>query len=125
MTGDEIKALRRTLDLTARKLGGALGVDQATVLAWEREELFPTKRHVDAMRRLLEDAAKGRANDPGDTERADAAIAVTKTSAGAGAVTKALADPAFWRLVRKLAAHPALREKVEKAAEPFEDPAED
>ena len=44
MTGDEIKALRRALDVTARKLGAAIGVGQATVLALEREELFPTKR---------------------------------------------------------------------------------
>jgi transcriptional regulator with XRE-family HTH domain len=101
MTGDEIKALRRALDLTARKLGEALGVDQATVLAWEREELFPTKQYVEAMRALV---------DEGGRERSPLQV---------------LADPGVWRLFRKIVAHPALRAEVERAAAKYADPAED
>jgi transcriptional regulator with XRE-family HTH domain len=108
MTGDEIKALRSTLDCTARDLGTALGVDQATVLAWEREELFPTKRHVEAMRALLE---KG----PG---------AVPASRAKAQSPFEALADPAVWRLFRKILAHAELRRGVEKLASSYDDPNE-
>lgn len=120
MTGDEIKGLRRALDLTARRLGEALGVDQATVLAWEREELFPTKKHVEAMRALEK---RGRQAEAGavmprggpakdDPARGDAAWA-------------ALADPGVWRLFRKIAAHPELRAAVEEAAAKYADPAGD
>lgn len=117
MTGDEIKALRRTLDLTARQLGTRLGVDLATVLAWEREELFPTKRHVDAMRALLErGSAKGESTG-------EAAAAATSEGAGAAAAFEALADPAVWKLIRKIVAHAELRKQVEKLAARYEDPA--
>lgn len=111
MTGDEIKALRRRLDCTARRLGAALGVDQPTVLAWERGELFPTRRHVDAMRALLE---KG----------SDALPPVATPPAPSTAPFVALADPALWRLLRKLIAHPDLRAEVEKLAAEHDDPAQ-
>lgn len=106
MTGPEIKALRRDLDCTARDLGAVLGVDQATVLAWEREELFPTKRHSEAMRALAE---KGRGAVPasGSEERPP---------------FEALADPAVWKLFRKILAHAELRRAVEKLADEFDDP---
>src|SRR5262245_36073885 len=110
MTGSEIKALRRTLDVTARKLGEALGVDQATVLAWEREELFPTKRHVDAMRALGKKADDAKPRATSDTR---------------GAPLAALADPAVWRLFRKLLAHADLRAEVLKLADKYADPADD
>lgn len=116
MTGDEIKALRRELDLTARKLGEALGVDQATVLAWEREELFPTKRHAEAMRGLAEKAAAEKAA----TEEKDAAPAGGRRPPSWGA----LADPRVWRLLRKLLAYPELLTQVEELAEKYADPAD-
>lgn len=56
MTPDALKLLRKSLGCTAKELAAALELDQATVLAWERGELFPTKRHIDAMVAL---AAKG------------------------------------------------------------------
>ena len=49
MSPDDIKALRRELSCTARELAAALSLDQETVLAWERGELFPTKRYVERM----------------------------------------------------------------------------
>ena len=110
MTGDEIRALRRALDVTARKLGETLGVDQATVLAWEREELFPTKRHVEAMRALS--AARGAKGDA-SAARSD------------GEAMKGLADPALWALVRKLLAFEELRADVEALAAKYPDPAAD
>lgn len=119
MTGDEIKALRRELDLTARKLGEAIGVDQATVMAWEREELFPTKRYVEAMQALRLKA------------REDGVIEAKEKRAGrpegerSGMPWGALADPGVWRIFRKLAAYPELRGEVEALAEKYADPAED
>jgi transcriptional regulator with XRE-family HTH domain len=115
MTGDEIKALRRALDLTARKLGAALGVDQATVLAWEREELFPTKRHVEAMRALLERGGEGANGARTDDEK----------EAGPTSPWRALADPGMWRLIRKIMAYPRLRGEVAELAAKYVDPAED
>ena len=55
MTGKDILALRSARGLSARKLGEALGVDAKTVLAWEREEMFPTKRHTEALLALLQE----------------------------------------------------------------------
>ncbi|HEY4119014.1 MAG TPA: XRE family transcriptional regulator, partial [Byssovorax sp.] len=49
MKGDDVKALRQAIGCTARDLAGALGLEQADVLAWERGELFPTKRYVTKM----------------------------------------------------------------------------
>jgi transcriptional regulator with XRE-family HTH domain len=108
VTPDEIKALRKELACTAKELAGALGIEQATVMAWEKAELFPTKAYVDAMSAL-------RARGPG---------AVPKKAKGADPL-KALADPQVWELLRKLAVHKKLRDEVAKLAEKYPDPAAD
>lgn len=109
MTVDEIKELRKELACTARELGAALGLGQADVLAWERGDSFPTKRHVEAMRQLR--------------EVGPSAIARAKRGAPASGMA-ALADPELWRLVRKLIAHPTLRAEVQRVAAGYDDPAE-
>jgi transcriptional regulator with XRE-family HTH domain len=109
MTGDEVKELRKELGCTAKELASALGVDQATVLAWEKADLFPTKTHVDQMAALR---AKGGASIP------------RKAKAGADPM-KGLADPQVWELLRKIAAHKKLRDEVAKLAEKYPDPAGD
>jgi transcriptional regulator with XRE-family HTH domain len=106
VTPDALKALRKDLGCTAKELAAALDLDQATVLAWERGELFPTKRYVDAMEAL---AARG----PG---------AVPK-KAKSPEPMKVLADPAIWELVRKLVAHKKLRDDAVKLAASYPDPA--
>ncbi|MCC6646164.1 MAG: helix-turn-helix transcriptional regulator [Polyangiaceae bacterium] len=110
MLPDELKALRATLKCTARELAAALGTDQATVLAWEAGELFPTKRHVDRMREL---EAKGPAAVP------------KKAKGAAPSPLKLLADPAVWALVRKLLSHKKLRDEVARLAADYPDPADD
>ena len=107
MTPDEIKAVRRELSCTAKELALALELDQATVLAWEKGELFPTKQYIDAMGTL-------RAKGPG---------AIPRKSRGEDPV-KALADPALWQLIRKLAAHKKLRDAATKLAAAYPDPAD-
>ena len=52
MTSEELKALRKELACTAKELAGALGLEQATVLGWEKGELFPTKQFIDKMEAL-------------------------------------------------------------------------
>lgn len=106
MSPDEIKALRKRIGLTARELGKALDVDQATVLAWERGEVFPTKRYVDRMRALGEHEPSRPPRHKGD------------------GLARALAEPALWELVRKLAAHAELRAAVATIAAKYSDPAE-
>jgi transcriptional regulator with XRE-family HTH domain len=110
VTGEDIKSLRKELACTARELGSALGVEQSTVLAWERAELFPTKAYVDKM---LELKAKGPAAFP------------RKPKGAAADPLKSLADPVVWTLLRKIAAHKKLREEVSKLAEHYPDPAQD
>jgi DNA-binding transcriptional regulator YiaG len=112
MTPDDLKALRKELSCTARELAGALGIEQETVLAWERGELFPTKRYVDAMQKLRQAGPSAIPRKP-------------KRSAAPATPWKALADPATWRLVRKLLAHAALRARVEELAAAYDDPAEE
>jgi transcriptional regulator with XRE-family HTH domain len=106
---DEIKELRKALACTAKELAAALEVDQQTVLAWEKAELFPTKAFVDRMNEL-------RAKGPGAIPR--------KAKAG-GDPVKALSDPLVWELLRKIAAHKKLRDDVAKLAEKYPDPAGD
>jgi transcriptional regulator with XRE-family HTH domain len=109
VTGDEIKALRKELGCTAKELAAALDTDQATVLAWEKADLFPTRSHVDRMNALL---AKG-------------AGSVPKKAKAGGDPIKALSDPQVWELVRKIAAHKKLRDEVAKLADKYPDPAAD
>ena len=106
MTPEALKGLRKDLGCTAKELAAALGLDQATVLAWERGELFPTKRHIDAMAVLAE---KGGG-------------AIPKKSRGPDPM-KVLADPVLWELVRKLIAHKKLRDEAMKLAAAYVDPA--
>ena len=110
MTPDAIKALRQELSCTARELAAALGVDQDTIFAWERGDLFPTKKHVDRM----------------ETLRRTGPSAIPRKPKGAAATTphQALADPELWKVLRKLIAHAELREAVAKLAEKYPDPAD-
>ena len=115
MAPDDIKALRQQLQCTAKELAGALGIEQATVMAWERADLFPTKAYVDRMNAL-------RAKGPGAIVRKGNKTAAAKASPGGDAM-RALADPRLWELVRKLSAHTKLREQVLQMAESYPDPA--
>ena len=108
VTPDELKALRKDLACTAKELALALGLDQSTVLSWEKGDLFPTKPYIDKMNAL-------RAKGPG---------AIPRKSKGADPI-KALTDPALWELLRKLAAHKKLRDEVLKIAAAYKDPAAD
>ncbi len=108
MTSEELKALRKELSCTAKELAGALGLEQSTVLGWEKGELFPTKQFIDKMEAL-------RAKGPG---------AIPRKAKGADPI-KQLGDPVFWELVRKIAAHKKLRDEVAKMAAAYPDPASD
>ena len=102
---DEVKRARTALQCTTRELAAALGVDAATISGWERGELFPTKKHVEALEKLV---AAGPA-------------AVPKKAKGADPLD-ALHDPDVWTLVRKLLAHPKLRAEIARIAEKYDDP---
>ncbi|AKU94203.1 hypothetical protein AKJ09_00867 [Labilithrix luteola] len=108
MTPDDLKALRKELSCTAKELAQALGLEQSTVLAWEKGDLFPTKPYVDKMEQL----------------RVRGPAAIPKKAKGADPL-KVLADPALWELVRKLVANKKLRDEVTKLAQAYPDPASD
>ena len=112
MDGEQIKALRQRLGCTARELAMALGLEQETVLAWERGETFPTKRYVARLEEIQEAG-------PSAIPRAP-----KRRRGGPSSPLHALAEPETWRLFRKLLAHAELREKVMRLAEPYQDPAE-
>ncbi len=105
MTPDDIKALRKELACTAKELAIAIGIEQATVLAWEKGDLFPTKPLIDKMEAL----------------RARGPAAIPKKSRGESPM-KVLADPALWELVRKIVAHKKLRDEVTRLAATYGDP---
>jgi len=108
VTPDEIKALRKDLSCTAKELASALGLEQGTVLAWEKGDLFPTKAFVDKMAAL----------------RARGPAAIPKKAKGADPM-KVLADPALWELLRKVVAHKKLRDELVKLAASYPDPAQE
>ena len=105
MTPDEIKALRKDLSCTAKELAQAIGIEQATVLAWEKGELFPTKPYIDKMNAL----------------RAKGPAAIPKKARGDSPM-KVLADPALWEIMRKIVAHKKLRDEVIRLASAYADP---
>ncbi|MEP7126568.1 MAG: helix-turn-helix transcriptional regulator [Byssovorax sp.] len=110
MAPEDIKALRTELSCSARELATALGLEQDSVLAWERGELFPTKRLVGKMEEL-------RKQGPSAIPRKPKKNAPSSPHA-------LLADPTIWKLLRKLLAHPELRTAVVKLADPYSDPAD-
>jgi transcriptional regulator with XRE-family HTH domain len=107
MNGDAIKGLRKELGCTARDLATALGTDQTTILAWERGELFATKAAVDRMAALRAAGPK--------------ALVRSKSARKEGPMAS-LRDPDLWAVVRKLIAHPRLRDAVAKLAAEYDDP---
>ncbi len=111
MLAEDIQKLRKELSCTAKELAATLGVEPKEVTAWEAGELFPTKRLVDAMNKL-------RAQGKESIVRAPRGKAAQKTG------QQRLADPALWRVVRKLVEHPALFDEVLKLSEKYGDPAE-
>jgi transcriptional regulator with XRE-family HTH domain len=121
VTPDEIKALRRELGCSAKELAAAIGVDQATVFAWERREKFPTKQYVDQMAALR---ARGPSSIPRKTKPLAKSSAADSQADGSNApVLRALADPALWEILRKLLANESLRNEVARLAQRYPDPA--
>jgi predicted transcriptional regulator len=108
VTPEDVKAVRKELACTAKELAAALGVDQATVLAWEKADAFPTKAYVDKMNEL----------------RAKGPSAIVRKAKASMDPMKVLADPSLWEIVRKIASHKKLRDEVAKLAEKYPDPAQ-
>jgi transcriptional regulator with XRE-family HTH domain len=106
MSPDELKALRAELKCTAKELARTLGLEQATLLAWEKGELFPTKAVIGQMNALRE---KGPAS-------------IVRVSKEKDEPLRVLADADFQPLLRKLLAHRALRDAAAKLAESYDDP---
>jgi transcriptional regulator with XRE-family HTH domain len=109
MSPEDIKALRQELGCTARELAVALGIGQETVLAWEKGELFPTKRFVTKMEEI----------------RRAGPSAIPRRKKGEKSPMAVLADAELWRLFRKLIAHPELRAAAMKLGESYDDPADE
>ena len=112
MSPDELRKIREELKCTARELAATLGIDSTEVVAWEQGERFPTKKNV-------ADIAKLRLMGTG--------AVVRKTRRRGNAPLKGsarMADPAFWQLIRKLAEHPELFDRVIQMAEQYSDPAD-
>lgn len=105
MTPEDLKEARKELQCTAKELAGALGLPQSEVMAWEKGDLFPTKQYVDKIEALRK---KGPSAIPKKAKSVDP--------------IKSLMDPAFWELVRKLAAHKKLRDDAIKLAASYADP---
>ena len=106
MTPEELKALRSELRCTAKELAKTLGLEQSTVMAWERGELFPTKAIIGEMNTL-------RAKGPG---------AVVRASKKKDDPLRVLGTEDFQVLLRKLLAHEPLRKAAAKLAEGYADP---
>ena len=109
MSPEDLVALRKELSCTAKELAGALGLEAATITAWERGELFPTKAWIGRLEAL-------RARGPGAIPRKKKAAAPTPWAA--------LADAELWSLFRKLVAHPELRKAASQLAATYDDPAD-
>jgi transcriptional regulator with XRE-family HTH domain len=103
---EDLKALRSELKCTAKELARTLGLEQATVLAWEKGELFPTKAVIGQMGEL----------------RARGPAAIVRVSKKRDEPLRVLGDADFQVLLRKLLAHKALRDAAAKLSESYDDP---
>jgi len=52
---ERLASVRKTLGLTQRELALTLGLDESTVRGWEAEQHQPSKKSLDAIRRVLQD----------------------------------------------------------------------
>lgn len=105
MQPEDVKRIREALACSMGELAAAVGVDVKTLLSWESGDQFPTKRHSDRLAALEKEG-------PGAIKRKRS----SKTPEGPAL----LADPRFWTVVRKLAVHADLFEKVEKLAQGYD-----
>ena len=101
MSPQDIQDLRASLKLSQRELADRLGIEPSVVANWETGDQFPTKKMLSRLQKLREAPARQSDASP----------------------LGPLADPLFWTLVRKLLAHPKLREEALKLAEAYPDPA--
>ena len=117
MSPEEIKQLRKDLNLSARELATSIKAETEDVWAWETGERFPTKRFITRMLALRKSGA------PKPASAAAPKPVNAKASAPADTAGLArLADPELWTLVRKLAHHPALFDRVVALAQQYPDP---
>lgn len=114
MSPEEIKQLRKDLNLSARQLATSIKAETEDVWAWETGERFPTKRFVTRMLALRKTGAKQPSATP--------VKSATAQAPGPTALAR-LADPDLWALVRKLVQHPALFDSVLALAKQYPDPA--
>jgi len=134
MGPEDIKQLRAELRCTARELAAALDIDHAMVRKWEHEELFPTRHYIDRMNGLRKQGPGSvprlQRHDSGDLMPALVDPALVDPALVDPALVdpalvdpmRALADPELWRLIRKLAVHPELRQAVATLASDYDDP---
>jgi len=58
MNAEEIKSMRKTLELTQDRLADRLGVHRITVVRWERGDTSPSGLALKALERLAKRATK-------------------------------------------------------------------
>ena len=107
---EEIKQLRKDLNLSARELATSIKAETEDVWAWETGERFPTKRFVTRMLALRKAGAPKKTPADVREPKAPAKPAAARTSDPVSLAR--LADPELWTLVRKLVQHPTLFESV-------------
>lgn len=121
MSPEEIKQLRKDLNLSARELATSIKAETEDVWAWETGERFPTKRFVTRMLALRKTGTPKR--PPPDAGEPKAAAKPVAARASDPVSLARLADPELWTLVRKLVQHPTLFENVVALAKDYPDPA--
>lgn len=109
MTPEELRALRAALNCTVRELAMTLGIDPGEIAAWEQGERFPTKKHIADLAKLGRLGPKAVSRKP------------RRRTQNALQGTARLADPAFWKIVRKIAEHPELFDRVCQLAQDYTD----
>lgn len=111
MLAKDIVDLRKELGCSVRELSLTLGVPLRLVQDWEAGDAFPTKRHADRMRGLLEQGASA-------IVRSVPKKAMSQTLEG----TARLSDPKLWLLVRKLVEYPELFAEALEIGEKYPEP---
>ena len=105
MTPTDVTALRAALNLNPLELAERLGVPPRLVLQWESGDRFPTKKHCEHLRRLLDAGAQPtrtvRSQETDGPTRVHATRPLDARQTGV-IVAQLLGDPEFERRLRAL-----------------------
>jgi len=113
---EDLRDIYEKLGCSARQLADTLGVSHREVMDWEVEKRFPTKRHVDRMKQLL---------DEGPGALAPKRIVVQRARETMRLQLATLEDAVVWTVIEKLLDDAEFRQRALDLARTYDEPGDE